>query len=298
MAGVNRMSKVTGLGLIAASVGFLIYFGGDATGLPGGERAEATIDIAAHVMPPDLDRPEVIDISASAHRQDHATLAPAHSFDPPQSRFPASDEPFGHGRQDLLDGPLWSKWRMLAQDIARDMRALDACRENPAQCATPARRILAIMESAGDRTGRARLGIVNRAVNLAIKATSDEAQHGMADRWSAPMATFDAGRGDCEDYAIAKYVILRQLGVPAEDLRLVIVRDNGLRQDHAVLAARLDGRWLVLDNRRFTLVEDRYAVQYAPLFALDMDGVSRIAGAGIKRPGPRAERTNHADRAG
>jgi len=41
--------------------------------------------------------------------------------------------------------------------------------------------------------------------------------------------------GDCEDYAIAKYVALREAGFPQDDLQLVLVRDRAVRQDHAVL---------------------------------------------------------------
>src|SRR5437899_1466539 len=48
----------------------------------------------------------------------------------------------------------------------------------------------------------------------------------------------------------------REVGLDNEDLRLLIVRDTKLREDHAVVAARLDGRWLVLDNRRLVLLED------------------------------------------
>ena len=78
----------------------------------------------------------------------------------------------------------------------------------------------------------------------------------MPDRWSAPLATLTTGRGDCEDYAIAKYVALREAGVAEDDMRLVIVRDLTAGEDHAVVSARLDEKWIVLDNRRLTLVED------------------------------------------
>ena len=102
---------------------------------------------------------------------------------------------------------------------------------------------------------------------------SDIAQHGLADRWTSPLLTLAAGAGDCEDYAIAKYVALREAGAASEDVRLMIVRDTKLAQDHAVVAARLDGRWLVLDNRRMVLVEDVDARQYQPLFEIDDEGV-------------------------
>ena len=52
----------------------------------------------------------------------------------------------------------------------------------------------------------ARTAALNRAINLAIIPTSDLVQWGVVDRWSAPLETFTTHRGDCEDYAIAKYV--------------------------------------------------------------------------------------------
>jgi predicted transglutaminase-like cysteine proteinase len=90
----------------------------------------------------------------------------------------------------------------------------------------------------------------------AISPMSDLAQWGVPDRWSAPLATLTTGRGDCEDYAIAKYVALRVAGVAEEDVRLVIVRDLAVGEDHAVVSARLDGGWIILDNRWLALVED------------------------------------------
>jgi predicted transglutaminase-like cysteine proteinase len=54
----------------------------------------------------------------------------------------------------------------------------------------------------------------------------------------------------------AIYVALRQAGIAARDLRLVIFHDNQMHEDHAVTAARLEGRWFVLDNRRMSLLSD------------------------------------------
>ena len=54
-----------------------------------------------------------------------------------------------------------------------------------------------------------------------------------------------SGKGDCEDYAIAGYNTLTEAGFPHDDLQLVLVRDRAIQQDHAVLAAHLDGQWLI-----------------------------------------------------
>src|SRR6185369_9020676 len=85
------------------------------------------------------------------------------------------------------------------------------------------------------------------------------------------------------DYAIAKYVALRAAGVAREDLQLVLVRDRAVRQDHAVLAARLDGHWLILDNRFSALKDDFEASNLTPLFAINHDGVHLFAAPFAKR---------------
>jgi len=66
---------------------------------------------------------------------------------------------------------------------------------------------------------------------------------------------------------------LRLAGVAPEDLRLVVVRDTQAGEEHAVAAAKLDGRWLMLDNRRMAMVEDDAARSYQPLFTLYQSAV-------------------------
>ena len=139
----------------------------------------------------------------------------------------------------------------------------------------PRLQLLAIVDNARAREGRARLGEINRAINLAIRPMSDLAQYGQIDVWSSPLETFAHGAGDCEDYAIAKYVALRLAGVSADDLRLVVMRDTIRGEGHAVAAARLDGHWLMLDNNRMAMVEDADVRNYRPLFVLDERGVMR-----------------------
>jgi len=110
-----------------------------------------------------------------------------------------------------------------------------------------------------------------------IRYVSDLSQHGELDRWSTPLASYATTKGDCEDYAIAKYVALRAAGVPAKQLRVLLVRDNIARLDHAVLAASEDGHWFILDNRWTAPVEDNDVRRFTPLFALDDEGVKLLA---------------------
>ena len=132
---------------------------------------------------------------------------------------------------------------------------------------------LPLSTKARAREGRARLGEINRAINLAIRPMSDLAQYGQIDFWSSPLVTFAHGAGDCEDYAIANFTALRLAGVAADDLRIVIMHDTISGEDHAVAAARLEGHWLTLDNRRMAMVEDVYVRNYRPTFVIDQSGV-------------------------
>ena len=118
--------------------------------------------------------------------------------------------------------------------------------------------------------------MINRAINLAIIPTSDVVQWGVVDRWSARLETFTTRRGYCEDYAIAKYVALRAAGVAPQDIKLVVVHNIDISENHAVVAVRLDGAWVILDNRSLALMADREMWRATPVFEIDEDGVHQF----------------------
>ena len=191
------------------------------------------------------------------------------------------EEPFGLFTFVAPDSIVWFKWRKVAADIRAQEPALLRCLSDATACSPAAARFAAIVSEAREHEGRVRLNFVNQRVNNAIRYTSDMTQWTTPDEWSAPFAggkgSFETGLGDCEDYAIAKYVALRAAGVPARHLRVLLVRDNIARLDHAVLAANDDGRWFMLDNRWTAAVEDNEVRRFTPLFALDDQGVKLLA---------------------
>ena len=196
----------------------------------------------------------------------------------------AGPEPFGLFTFRAPDGLLWRKWRGVEAAMTAEQAVLDRCRADAGNCPSYAAQFLRVIQAVGAKSGREKLEEANRAVNQAIRYVSDFAQHGEADRWSTPLATFATAKGDCEDYAIAKYVALVATGFSHNDLQLVLVRDRAVRQDHAVLAARLDGHWLILDNRFSALKDDTEASSLMPLFAIDHHGVHLFAAPYAKRP--------------
>lgn len=201
----------------------------------------------------------------------------------PKEAPPIGKEPFGLFTFRAPEGLLWRKWRGIEADMAKEQSVLDRCREEAGSCPSYAAQFLRLIDAVKSRSGRAKLDEANRAVNAAIRYVSDYAQHGEPDRWSAPLATFATAKGDCEDYAIAKYVALREAGFPGDELRLVLLHDRAVRQDHAVLAAHLDDHWLILDNRSSELIEDSDASSFTPLFAINHRGVQLFAAPYAKR---------------
>ena len=198
---------------------------------------------------------------------------------PSRSMTPSDTEPFGLLSFRAPEGLLWVKWRSLAKDLQRDAETLERCRIEADPCPLAARKLGAIVDGAKAREGRERLEYVNHAVNSAIRYVSDFQQHGVADLWSSALATFSTGRGDCEDYAIAKYVALIEAGVPEHDVRIVLVRHQGLGEAHAVVSVREADKWFILDNLRTAVVEDETIKNFLPLFTLNQQGVSLLAGS-------------------
>lgn len=108
---------------------------------------------------------------------------------------------------------------------------------------------------------------VNRKINRYLYVT-DIRNWGVLDYWAAPDEFFRRD-GDCEDYAIAKYLSLRFLGHDPETLRIVVVRDLNLRANHAVMVVFHHGESLVLDNQTRRLVEAARIRHYQPIYSLN-----------------------------
>jgi len=83
-----------------------------------------------------------------------------------------------------------------------------------------------------------------------VRFISDEKHWKSTDYWATPVEFLSTNGGDCEDFSIAKYITLRELGVPDERLRITYVKALQLNQAHMVLAyyETPDSEPLILDN--------------------------------------------------
>ncbi len=109
---------------------------------------------------------------------------------------------------------------------------------------------------------------VNELAN-AQKYVVDSRNWGKSDYWETPVEFFTRG-GDCEDFAIAKYISLRALGVPEERLRVAIVHDKQKNIPHAVLIVYTEkGEALILDNQVDHVRASSQISRYRPIFSIN-----------------------------
>jgi predicted transglutaminase-like cysteine proteinase len=199
-------------------------------------------------------------------------------------------QPFGYASsQPLTSGGVHDKWQTAESMLRIEDQILKNCRDDFEACPPAARLFLGIIDKAAARDASARIGEINRAVNATIRPANDLALYGSPDVWATPLMSFASRAGDCEDYAIAKYVALREIGIAAADLRLVIVQDNESHQGHAVTAVKYEGHWLVLDNLRLIVQEDTDISRLTPLYFIDDEGVKSAVAPGLENPDPPAE---------
>ena len=188
---------------------------------------------------------------------------------------PLAAEPFGVATVPAAsDSRISAIWRDLQPAIRADEQTIVVCRANPG-CGSPAAlRFIAIVDEARRYQGRALLGHINRAVNLAIPTT----RGGVS--WQSPLKAL-ASFGDCKSYAVTKYAALGAAGIAPEDRRLVMVWDNARPQEtHLVVVVRVARRWLILDNRTLTLADSDDQQAYQPLHAFDHSGVRDFPAVG------------------
>lgn len=128
------------------------------------------------------------------------------------------------------------------------------------------------------------------AVNAYMNRRSyieDLPNYGVPDYWATPRE-FLTRDGDCEDYAIAKFMSLRHLGFRPEELRLVVLQDLNLNVAHAVLVVYHEGRALLLDNQIRQVVETHQVRHYRPLYSINEQAWWLHKPAQIARPVPEA----------
>ena len=121
---------------------------------------------------------------------------------------------------------------------------------------------------------KAKLELVNDFFN-SLEFINDIDHWGKDDYWATPVQMLASNGGDCEDFSIAKYFTLREMGIPADRLRLTYVKALRLNQAHMVLTyfPTADATPLVLDNLVGEISKASDRVDLLPVYSFNADGL-------------------------
>lgn len=89
---------------------------------------------------------------------------------------------------------------------------------------------------------------MNDFFNRQIKFAEDAAIWSQPDYWATPLETLGLGAGDCEDFSIAKYYSLKEVGVAPDKLRLIYVRAKTGSTD--AVASQVTWSWPTMHSQK------------------------------------------------
>ncbi|MGB0712335.1 MAG: transglutaminase-like cysteine peptidase [Gammaproteobacteria bacterium] len=162
---------------------------------------------------------------------------------------------------------LFPKWESMRERATMDDSKVPACKPNI---------FLSCFQKEMDErlpklrtmSPRKQVDEVHQWINR-MQYEKDSATYGARDYWAARHESQEKDKGDCEDYAISKYYVLKKLGFPTSSLRIAAVKDTNLKIGHAILIVYLNGEVLVLDNRIKRVVTQDRIVHYLPVYTIN-----------------------------
>ncbi len=179
----------------------------------------------------------------------------------------------------------WPAWAQNLEQHTIEREAIRRCLDQESACSGKLKslRYVLVKGAALDRDRQLRL--VNRYINKR-RYRGDRRQASVSvvpggeavlkNHWSTLLEFLKRG-GDCEDYAVAKYFLLRELGFAAEDMRVLVTYEKSARDYHAVLAVRRDNdsSWLLESDNTIVKGNQR---RYRFIYALNEEGIWDHAG--------------------
>ncbi|HEY9549723.1 MAG TPA: transglutaminase-like cysteine peptidase [Kiloniellaceae bacterium] len=160
------------------------------------------------------------------------------------------------------------QWARVLSKMKTERKQFRACLDNPAACASAG--LKAWRDVAAAAKGKPELEVL-KTVNGYFNRWPyklDRELYGISEFWATPQE-FMKRSGDCEDYAIAKFFVLRDLGYTGEQLRIVILMDRIRRVGHAVLAVYALGDILILDSLTDLIFSHRKYRHYVPQYSMN-----------------------------
>lgn len=159
------------------------------------------------------------------------------------------------------------KWKRVLSRAEAQVHALNTCAPGQKGCPPGAASWQRILRQARDLPIFERLKTVNAFFNK-WPYRLDQDAYGASDWWATPQEFLKLS-GDCEDFAITKYFALKELGVPVEDMRVVVLQDRIRGIAHAVLAVFVGTEAYVLDNVSSVVFPHGKYRHYVPYYSLN-----------------------------
>ena len=163
----------------------------------------------------------------------------------------------------------------MAGELTLDSRAIEKIQKSHGEYAR--RRVVFwqdLIQSASGLDEMTKIRMVNAFFNE-LEFINDSDHWGKTDYWATPLQTLTTNGGDCEDFSIAKYFTLIEMGIPAERMRLTYVKALELNQAHMVLSyyTEPDAEPVVLDNLVAEIRPSSQRTDLLPVYSFNGEGL-------------------------
>jgi len=157
-----------------------------------------------------------------------------------------------------------NNWRSVQGRIKRETAIYTDCEKSSKRCPPGLRRWRQQLKKLKTKPLKTKLEGVNELVNGLARYTDDRTSFGKLDYWASPMELI-RGRGDCEDFAIAKFFSLREFGFSKDQIRIAVVKDTQRGVLHAVVSVNIGHTTYILDSLRNEVLDQTYFMRYTPV---------------------------------
>lgn len=159
------------------------------------------------------------------------------------------------------------QWIRVMASAEAQIEAMSSCDPERNSCPAAALSWQKIIREAGGLPSFEQLKTVNGYFNR-WPYRLDIDVYGESEYWATPQE-FLRLAGDCEDYSITKYYALKQLGLPTDSMRIVMLIDTIRGIPHAVLAVKQGAETYVLDNLTDMVLPHRRYKHYQPQYSVN-----------------------------
>jgi len=151
--------------------------------------------------------------------------------------------------------------------------------------------LVQMMNDARDLDDMGKMEKVNDFFNQTPYA-SDKTTWGISDYWATRYEFIGKDRADCEDYVIAKYFTLKELGIPTSKLYMTYAKSIRYKTAHLVLTYYETPKSipLVLDNYNFKILPASVRDDLIPIYSFSGDELFNAKQAQIGKMVPAAKR--------